>query len=278
MAKLHYAMFQSLDAWNFVLITPVSSTGSHNLLYSNTSGGSFMQVKSFRIPVAAAALLSCTTFGWANADETVTTTTTSVESPSIVTTTAPATVTYFRTASPMLLVTTLEGRRKDLDKSIDEARDRGEISSQKAEAMKRELKRIAKETGTGTISYSRAVMLAEDLDLIGTQYRTIVTTAPAYVPIISGSHFVVYNGQILELDDLSVRRVDLEARVTKDLLQGRLTDAQAANLRDQLDNIGNEAAFYRADGNLDFKEAKRLYRDFDHVATQIENMAGKENN
>jgi len=239
-----------------------------------------MQIRKIATPMAMAALLSSVAFGAAKAVESYTTTTsTTVDVPSTVTTNAvPGSVVYLRTASPTLLITTLEGRRKDLDKMIDQAHDRGEISGERCEAMKRELRRIAQETGSNTISYSGAVMLAEDLDLIGAQYRTIVTNAPAYVPIIVGSHFTIYNGQTVQLDDLSMRRADLEGRVTKDLLQGRLSESRAADLRAQLSNIGSEAALYHADGNFDSKESRRLYDDFDHVATEIEKSAGKDNN
>jgi hypothetical protein len=240
-----------------------------------------MQIRKLGTPMAIAALLSYVALGSAKADDSVTTTTTTttIEEPSTVTTTSiPGSVVYLRTASPTLLITTLEGRRKHLDKLIDEAHDRGEISGKRCEAMKRELRRIAQETGSNTITYPGAVMLAQDLDLIGAQYRTVVTSAPAYVPIISGSHFTIYNGEILQLDDLSVRRADLEARVTKDLLEGRLSEDRAAHLRAQLSNIGAEAALYRADGNLNFKEAKHLYTDFDRVAAEIDKSAGKDNN
>lgn len=239
-----------------------------------------MQISSFRGPVFIAVILSSVVLSSANADSITrtTTSTTTIDAPSTITSSSSNGVVYLRTASPSLLVTTIEGRRNNLEKQVDEAYARGEISGKQGEAMKRELRRIATETGSNTISYSNAVMLAQDLDLIGTQYRTIVTTAPVYVPIIAGSHFTIYNGQVLALDDLSVRRADLEARVTKDLLQGRLSDAQAASLRAKLSNIGAEAAIYRADGNLDFKESRRLYTDFDHVATQIESLAGKDNN
>jgi hypothetical protein len=242
-----------------------------------------MQLRKFRTPTLIALLLSCAALGSAKADDAITTvtktTTTTLGEPSTITTTAaPGTVVYFRTASPDILTTTIEGRRKDLASAIDQARDRGDITASKAEIMKQELRRIAEETGSTTISYPVAVMAAEDLDLIGAQYGTVVTTAPAYVPIIAGSHFTVYNGKIFQLDDLSVRRVDLEARVTKDLLQGRLSAARAAELRQQLRSIGTEAAIYRADGNLNFKEAEHLYGDFDRVASKIERYAGKENN
>lgn len=231
--------------------------------------------------MAIVALLSFVALDSAKADEsyTTTSTTTTTDVPStIATTSAPGSVVYIRTASPALLVTTLEGRRKDLDKMIDQAHDRGEISGARCEAMKRELRRIAQETGSNTISYPGAVMLAEDLDLIGAQYRTIVTNAPVYVPIITGSHFTVYNGEALKLDDLSMRRADLEGKVAKDLLQGRLSESRAADLRAQLSNIGNEAALYSADGNFDAKESRRLYDAFDRVATEIEKSAGKDNN
>lgn len=164
-----------------------------------------------------------------------------------------------------------------MESQIDEAYRQGKFSADRADAMKAELRRIADETGSNTITYSGAVMAAQDLDLIGTQYRTIVTSAPVFVPIIAGSHFTIYNGQVLQLDDLLVRRADLECRIAKDLLQGRLSSSRAAALRSQLNNIGNEAANYRADGNLNDKEVRHLCSDFDKVATEIEKSAGKDN-
>ena len=244
-----------------------------------------MQIKKYGYPVVSAALLSLLTLAGVKADEY--TKTTIIESPSsaettttttTTTTTAPGSVVYLRTTSPVLLVTTIDQRRKTLEKQIQEAVDRGTISSEQGARMKRELVRIASETSSNTISYPAAVMLAQDLDLIGSQYRTVVTTAPAYAPIIEGSHFTIYNGKVVELDDLSIRRAGLEARVTRELLAGRLTDAQAATLRSRLSTIGAEAAVYQADGNLDFKEARRLYTDFDRVATDIDKMGGKERN
>jgi len=239
-----------------------------------------MQMTKFRTYLASGAFFWCAASSAAIADELVTTTTrsTTIDTPSSVAVNAvPGSVVYFRTASPSLLVTTLEGRRKDLDKMIDQARERGDISAQRCEAMKAELRRIARDTGSNEISYPLAVMEAEDLDLIATQYGTLVTAAPVYVPIISGSHFTVVDGSVFQLDDLSIRRIDLEGRITKDLLEGRLSESRAAELRAQLSNIGAEAAVYRADGNVDFKESRRLYTEFDRVASGIEKSAGKDN-
>jgi hypothetical protein len=237
-----------------------------------------MQIKNFGTPFAIGTLLTCVAFGLANADELITTTTTNVGAPSAVAV-APISggVVYFHTASPEVLVTTIESRRKMLDEIINQARQRGDISVEQSDAMKRELKRIALETGANTISYPLAVMLAEDLDLIGAKYATVVTTAPVYVPIIKGSHFTVVGGAIYQLDDLSMRRADLDGRVIKDYLEGRLSASRADDLRAQLSNIGTEAAIYQADGNVDFKESRRLYNEFDHVASEMEKSAGKDN-
>lgn len=237
-----------------------------------------MRISRFGIPSAIIASLFYFAASSAHADSvTTTTTTTTVGEPGTVVTTGGGTV-YLRTVSPSVLVKTIEGRRADLAKQIDEACARGDISGTQAEAMKHELRRIATETSSTEITYPAAVMLAQDLDLIGSQYRTVVTTAPVYVPIIEGSHFTVIEGKVLELDDLSVRRASLETRITRDLLRGRLTDAQAADLRAKLSVIGAEAAAYESDGNTNFKEARHLYSDFDKVASQIDRMAGKENN
>jgi hypothetical protein len=248
-----------------------------------------MQMNKINTSLAVTVLLSQLTFVTAYAQETyitrttTTSTSTSVGEPTTVVTTTdapvavvPGSVVYLRTAPPTVLVTTIEGRRKDLEKTIDQAHQRGEISAAQCEAMKLELRRIAQETGSNTISYPAAVMLAQDLDLIGQQYRTVVATSPTYVPIITGSRFTVSTGQTYELDDLSVRRANLEARVTKALLKGRLSSGRAAELRIKLASIGNEANLYLADGRMDPKESRRLYDAFDRVASQLERYAGKD--
>jgi CRISPR/Cas system-associated endoribonuclease Cas2 len=173
------------------------------------------------------------------------------------------------------LVTTIASRRKNLEAAIDQAVASGQISSRQAETMRTELNRVGRQTGSNTISYPVAVMLAKDVDLIGTQYRTIVTTAPAYVPIINGSQFTILTGQTYKLDDFSVRRAGLETRITKDLLEGRLTSSRAAELRNQLANIGSEANVYIADGGFNAKESRRLYDAFDHVESEIDKYGGK---
>jgi len=269
-----------LDSFGGTLYTVANVSPWSPLLVTGNGVTRITVTPTYYAPVASTTVIS--------SSPSSTTTTTTTSTSSFTTVGAPAVVSAvvstnggglvrIGTASPELYVTTIETRRKDLDRLIDRARDSGQITGKQADVMKSEIRRIAHETGSNTISYSRAVMLAEDLDLIGNRLGTVVTTG-GYVPIIQGSHFTVYNGTILQLDDLSVRRADLEARITKDYLEGRLTDSQTVNLRAQLDAIGTTAAVYRETGGIDFKESKALYRDFDHVASEIERYAGKDNN
>jgi hypothetical protein len=126
------------------------------------------------------------------------------------------------------------------------------------------------------ITYPRAVLLAQDLDVLGTQIATVVPAVPQ--PIIVGSRLTVVNGQIYELDDVSVRRSELEARITKDRLQGRLTASQADDLREQMNAIETlEATFRQHGGDLSLKESRILYTNFDKVASKLDRWAGKEN-
>ncbi len=173
-----------------------------------------MKIKTGSTLIVTSTFLSILNFGPAMATETIVTTTETTTSPATVivpstVTTIPGSVVYFRTASPTLLVTTIEGRRRDLEKAIDQSCESGQISKTQAESMKLELRRIARENGSNTISYPAAVMLAQDLDAIDTQYRTIVITAPVYVPIITGTSFTTSTKQVYELDDLSARRANL---------------------------------------------------------------------
>jgi hypothetical protein len=139
-----------------------------------------------------------------------------------------------------------------------------------------ELVRIEREAIPG-ITYGRAVILARDLDVITTQIGTYVTTIPQ--PIIAGSHMTISNGQIVELDDVSIRRSDLEARIVKDYLQGRLTSNQTDSLRSQMNAVETMEGAFRNQhpGDLTLKESRILYTNFDKVASKLDKWAGKEN-
>ncbi len=218
------------------------------------------------------------------ADRVIETTTTTTPGTVITTSAGTALVTHdgvgnvvtVRTVDPTLLVTTITVRRKDLDRMVHESIEKKVITPTQGQLVLGELVRIEREAVPG-ITYGRAVILARDLDVITTQIGTYVTAIPQ--PIIAGSHMTISNGQIVELDDVSVRRSDLEARIVKDYLQGRLTSSQTDTLRSEMNAVETMEATFRGQhpGDLTLKESRILYTEFDKVASKLDKWAGKEN-
>jgi hypothetical protein len=213
--------------------------------------------------------------------ETTTTTTpgtmvTTSAGTAVVTTTASGGVVSVQTVDPTLLITTIEVRRKDLDRMVRESIEKKVITRQQGDLILGDLVRIQRLAVPG-ITYGRAVLLARDLDVITTQVATVIPAVPQ--PLIAGSHLTISNGSIVELDDVSVRRSDLEARIAKDYLQGRLTNNQANDLRERMNSIETMEATFRSQhpGDLTLKESRILYSNFDKVASTLDKWAGKEN-
>src|SRR6516225_3411769 len=104
-----------------------------------------MRISKFGIPSTVAAALFYFALSSAHADSvTTTTTTTTTDQPGTVVTSPGGTV-YLRTASPTVLVKTIESRRANIAKQIDDACARGDITDKQAAGLQRELKRIAAE-------------------------------------------------------------------------------------------------------------------------------------
>ena len=228
------------------------------------------------------------TYSFSSSPNIVQQTTTTISSPytliadsgtTTVVTTSPAgsSVVTVRTITPAVYVTTLETRRETLRKLIEESREKKVMDRAKADAMLAELERIHTQT-VSTITYGRAVMLARDLDMVGGEIIVLVPTLNIPQPIITGSHLTIANGQVVEMDDVSARRSDLEGRIAKDYLQGRLSSRQAQVLRDKMNSIDvMEAEFRNPDGDLSLKEGRILYTNYDKVASDLDKEAGKEN-
>ena len=201
----------------------------------------------------------------------VVTTTTSTAAP------AGSTVVTVRTIQPAVYVTTLETRRETLRKLIEESREKKVMDRAKADYMIAELDRIHTAT-VPTITYARAVILARDLDSIGNQFVVLVPTVAIPQPIISGSHLTISDGQVVEMDDISARRSDLEGRISKDYLQGRLSAEKCQILRDKMNSIDvMEAEFRHPNGEISLKQSRILYNNYDKVASDLDKSAGKEN-
>jgi hypothetical protein len=256
--------------WSMVAV----DNGTRRLILEAPVGSSYSQTTTTTTtatPVYADRIIETTTT--TTAPGTVITTSAGT---ALVTKDAVGNVVTVRTVDPTLLVTTITVRRKDLYNMVHESIEKKVITPVQGQLILGELVRIEREAVPG-ITYGRAVILARDLDVITTQVGTYVTTIPQ--PIIAGSHMTISNGQIVELDDVSVRRSDLEARIVKDYLQGRLTSSQADSLRSEMNAVETMEGTFRNQhpGDLTLKESRILYTNFDKVASKLDRWAGKEN-
>lgn len=204
--------------------------------------------------------------------------------PGVVVPGAPAVVTT-TTAVPIapadaaVVLQTIDVRRGDVGKRITLLRPGSTLTDAQIAIYAADLDRINKEYvvlhSSSTPSLSRALSLAKDLDLLALRLGTYQTAEIAYVPIIEGSHFTIFNGRIILLDDLAVRRVGLESKITDRLYAGSISSGQATELRADLSAIASaEDSWRNAEGKLTPKEAKAVYTAFDKVANKLDDYSG----
>ena len=176
-----------------------------------------------------------------------------------------------REAKPDIYIKTLEGRRLELENQIAAGQASGSLSEIQARSMRAELDRVAKAQANGatTFTYVNALPLAMSLDYVGNQLRTVVPTI-TYVPLIDGSRFVILGGQVIMLDDVMVRRAELESKISRGYATGKLSARQTETLRAELGRIGVMEEQMRAKGSLTFRDSRELYNRFDHVGSRLD--------
>jgi len=173
------------------------------------------------------------------------------------------------------ILQTVEMRRVVLNKNIADAVTAGTLTEKQARELRRELERINGEVvvlkAQPTPSVIRTVVLAQDLDALALNLRGNVSTI-TYVPIIEGSHFTVFNGQIIQLDDLAVRRIELENKILNAQAAGKISWEQSNRMRGQLNAIAAMEDAYRVNNNgqINFKDSHAIYRDMDKVANELD--------
>lgn len=176
-----------------------------------------------------------------------------------------------REAQPDIYIKTLEGRRVELENQIAAGQASGSINARQAREMRAELDRIAKAQAQGAtgFTYVNALPLAMSLDYVGNQLRTVVPTV-TYVPLIDGTRFVVYGGRVIMLDDVMVRRAELESKISRGFATGKLSARQTDELRSEMGKIGVMEEQMRAKGSLTYRDSRQLYNRFDHVGSRLD--------
>jgi hypothetical protein len=166
-----------------------------------------------------------------------------------------------------------------LDKKIVEARSAGTLSEEKASELRRELDRVGAQVSDlkaqESPSLARSLSLAQDLDALASQVSTVYRSY-TFVPIIEGSHFTIFNGHVVQLDDLAVRRIGLENKILDRLAARRISYQQSIELRSDLNAIATQEDSCRSariSGNLSDKEARAIYDAFDRVAVKLDSFS-----
>ncbi len=178
-----------------------------------------------------------------------------------------------KTITSTQLLTTLNGRITEIQRLIASGQANGTMNTSQAAAFRAELDRLTAlvlSGRSGNFTYVEALPIAMQLDALSNR---VVVLAPGQnvQPLVVGSRFVLTTGQVVVLDDLMVRRADLEGRITQNLATGRISDVEARSLRSQMDEIGRMESQMRMSGQPSFKDSRRLYTLFDKVAARLDN-------
>jgi hypothetical protein len=181
------------------------------------------------------------------------------------------------TIQPDVYFVTIDSRRNELEKVIGKGMATGKLTQAQADGLRQELDGInqqllsARKLGLATPYYEQMAVVAVRLDGVGQTLNEAV--GYSLVPIVENGRFVVFNGQIVQLDEIATRRSELEQKISLALVRNALTSTQASDLRTQLNVIAvREVQIRGGDRNGEFtnKEAKQLFTSFDQVGSDLD--------
>lgn len=176
-----------------------------------------------------------------------------------------------------IYISTLTDRRLKLETIVTNASADGSLPENLKTELMTELARIRREEEAASAqasqsANSKVMGLARSLDDVGFKINNVLKRE-VVTPLVQGTQFAVSSGDWIDIDDVAMRRWDLEGRIAKLVAEGRMTQADAAETRKTLDAVGEKESAMRADGDLDVKESRVLYTDFDRIASQIDRLS-----
>lgn len=176
--------------------------------------------------------------------------------------------------TPQVFIGTLDARRVQLENAIAKGLADGTISAMQARRLRMELDDVSRAEAAGknsatSFTYQSALPMAMILDHVGNVIHESVPTF-AFSPFVSGTRFVISNGQIVKLDDIMVRRAELESRISRELAEGTLNSNQAYVLRNDLARIGGIERDMRRRGEISLGDSRDLYKQFDRVGSRLD--------
>ena len=217
----------------------------------------------------------------ASAQVTTTTTTTTTDDVVSVNGQTVGHVVKETTVTSDVYLNTIDTRRFELEKVIAEGMATGKLTQAQADNLRAELDYVTKRAQEikklgGTAPYEQIAVLAVRLDVVGQRLSDLIGYKA--VPIVTNGRFVVLNGDVVQLDEIAMRRAELEGKISLALANSTLTNGQANTVREQLDSIANTEVQFRSSspsGEFTDKQARELFTDFDHVALNLESDISK---
>lgn len=175
--------------------------------------------------------------------------------------------------------TTLGSRREQLESMIAAGIASGTLNAAQSAELRAELAHLANleaiAKSGGAVELVNVLPIAMELDVLGNRIITY-THGTSYLPLIAGTRFVLIGNRVILLDDIMVRRAELEGRIAREQATGRLTPEESVKLRADLDLIARRESQFRTDGKFGYDESRMLYRDFDKVGSRLDSyVAGR---
>jgi hypothetical protein len=163
------------------------------------------------------------------------------------------------------LLDAIDRRRTELNQLLTNALAAGTVTAGQAHALQVELDNLAaaevlaKQSGQ-TLTYSQALPIAYNLNVFGSKLVPIIKTE--VMPII-GQRIIATNGQIILSDDVTFRRVAMEAKVDAEYGAGHLSADHVSSLKNKLNKVAVQQAKYTKHGELRSSEKAKLDRQLD---------------
>ncbi|MBX9770392.1 MAG: hypothetical protein K2X29_03420 [Candidatus Obscuribacterales bacterium] len=163
-------------------------------------------------------------------------------------------------------MTSLNNLRLELDKSIATGLANGTLTAEEAVKLRNDLERVAAldaASKTSPVTFVQALPLANEMRVL--ERRVIATT-----PTVVAPRLIIVNGKIRFLDEMGMRGFELQERIKAECALGKISIAERDALLERMNNIAAIEATYRADGNLDIYESRKLFTAFDRVGSALD--------
>jgi len=173
------------------------------------------------------------------------------------------------------LYATIDARQTDLDRALVVGVDTGKLTEAQAANFRAELNRIAAveaDMRLNGFTDAEAFIIARDLDTLGLKIQPVVVMSPAYCPIMTTTRTLPLTITTITPvpDDMNIRQRELGNRIDDHAAAGNITGGEHNSLKCAMSAIAGAESNFRADGNLDYVESRKLYKAFDAVGSDLD--------